>query len=345
MKRAAALFGIALALGIGCVTPTEPVTEETGDSLAFIERSDEAVIGTIEVDGLTASFESRQIAEQVFAIEVLYNGITLTADIDYPGGSAKYDGFASEDGSDTVLTDDDKVLIAELGQALADEGLAKTTRDPEKRKVVYFSPGATLVHALSVWHLTPVSSELRRDMQMEAGRTITYLCGWLTGYGKKASHDCWDCWDYWDGWNYVNIGPEGAYNCYPDSCSSSCSNYNTYRCGRLSCEQSGGGGNGTWQWGSNSDKYGACTVWDTNAYTQDCLYHDHCVRNDHSTGSGWCSDDAVPAGDDQTGARDCIMKNGCSGNCGGYNSAAGCWCDSSCDSAGDCCMDKHQKCG
>ena len=86
-------------------------------------------------------------------------------------------------------------------------------------------------------------------------------------------------------------------------------------------------------------------LWDTNAYTRDCLMHDHCVRNDHDTFSGWCSDDAVPASDDQSSANDCIMKDGCSGSCGGYSASGGCWCDSGCDSYGDCCMDKHQKCG
>ena len=346
MRRAALLGAVVVALGAGCVAPTEPT--ETGDGqgpLSFVERSDAAVVGSIDVEGMVAQFEARAVSEQVFSVVVMHDNLTLTADLDYNTNRFLFDGYVSEDGSSTVLTDEDKAVVEELGSALADEGMSQTTRDPDHRGVVIQSAGSALVRALGTWRTWSVTADLRRDVEAEAGRTINYLCGWLTGYGMKASHDCWDCWDTWDGWNYVDIGPQGSYNCYPDSCSSACGNYNVNRCGKLSCEQSGGGANGTWQYGSNSDKYAACTVWDTNAYTQDCLMHDHCVRNDHDTFSGWCSDEAADAVDDQPGARDCIMKNGCSGACGGYSSAGGCYCDSSCDTYGDCCMDKHQKCG
>jgi hypothetical protein len=201
---------------------------------------------------------------------------------------------------------------------------------------------------------------LRKDVKAETGRTIKYLCGWLTGYGVQSTHDCWDCWNDWDGWNYVNPGPNGyTKNCYPDSCgrsnaegegspinSGQCGNYGTYTCSRLSCEQSGGGGNGTWQWGSDGDKFGACTVWDTNIYPVDCLDHDHCVRNDHATASLYCDDMLDNAADDQTLGSDCKMMNGCGGRCGGsFTGTNGtCYCDSACDSYGDCCSDYHLSC-
>ncbi|MCA9680975.1 MAG: hypothetical protein KC457_02170 [Myxococcales bacterium] len=301
----------------------------------------------MQYEDIEVDFSVRQIQEQRFAIEVRYADVTLTGESNYIDQQFYLDGYVSASGADIVLTDQDVLIMNELGEALADAQLINSYRpDVEhQRGVVIHGPGSALARTLAVWTTKGVGESPEREIIAEHGRTIDYLCGYLTGYGIPASHDCWDCWNTWDGWNNVNIGPQGSANCYPDSCGGGCSNKNTYSCGRLSCEQSGGGGNGTWQWGSNSDKYAACTVWDTNAYTRDCLMHDHCVRNDHDTFSGWCSDDAVPASDDQSSANDCIMKDGCSGSCGGYSASGGCWCDSGCDSYGDCCMDKHQKCG
>lgn len=340
MRTTAIAVSLSGLLLVGCAA------DEEATPLDLDQSDDAQLVGAMQVEDLEVVFSSRQVEDQVFAIEVRYGDVTFTGEFDYVNELFHLDGFVTSTGADIAIEDLDMVIIQELGQALSDAGLVNSYRPDVQnlRGVVYQTPGSVLSRMLSVWALSGVGVSPEREIKAVHGRTINYYCGYLTGMGVGATHDCWDCWDTWDGWNYVDIGPGTDINCYPDSCDYRCWNYNVNYCGRLSCEQSGGGGNGTWQWGSYGDKYGACTIWDSNSYTGDCLRHDHCVRNDHSTGSSWCSDDAVPAGDDQTSGRDCIMANGCGGACGTY-SAAGCWCDSSCDSYGDCCMDKHAVCG
>jgi len=360
MKNAVA--GLALASSLvtlaACVAPTStegPQTEQKEPSapapapagLSLDSQSEDVVSGSAVVQGRKLEFLSRQVAPQVFTIEVWSGSLSLTSDVDFTKLQVLFDGFKTETGEDARLSADDKALLEELGKTLAAAGFAKTADDPTHRGSVVHSAGSAMVRALSVWRVTPVEANLRRDFKAVTGRTVKYLCGWLTGYGVQSTHDCWDCWDNWDGWSYVNIGPNGyGANCYPDSCDPSCGNYNIYRCGRMSCEQSGGGGNGNWQWGSNGDKFGACTVWDTNIYPIDCLDHDHCVRNDHSLLSGYCDDMVDNASDDQTFGVDCKMMNGCGGRCGGSYSANGktCFCDAYCDTYGDCCSDYHLMC-
>jgi len=349
MKSTAAVLGMIIVLAAGCVAPTEsPEEAAEAQVLSLTEQSADTLRGSMTFEELRVDFSSRRVSKDVFSIEVLRDGLTMTADLDYTKNQFRFDGFATDSGEDTVLDDDDKLVIAALAETLSAEGYGKADSDPTRRGVTLHTPGSALSRALAVWHLTPVSSELRRDVKAEAGRTILYHCGYLTGYGIQATHDCWDCWNRWDGWNYVNVGMNGyGVDCYPDSCSSACGNYGSNTCGKLSCEQSGGGGSGSWQWGSDADKYGACTAWDTNAYVQDCLDHDHCVRNDHATGSSWCSDEAASAIDDQPGATNCKMINGCSGRCNGsYTSSTGvtCYCDAACDTYGDCCSDYHLSC-
>jgi hypothetical protein len=344
MRYKSIITAVAAFVILGCA-PEE--AEPAASPLEFSELNDDLMVGTMLLEDIEVAFSVRQTSDQVFALEVRYGDVTFTGESDYNQEIFLLDGFVTATGADIVINDDDLLIIQELGQALSDAELINSYRpDVEhQRGVVLQTPGGALARALSVWVTRGVSESPEHAIKAEHGRTITYLCSSLTGYGIPATHDCWDCWSDWDGWSYVNIGPQGGNNCYADSCAPGCSNSGTNQCGRLSCEQSGGGSNGSWQWGSNSDKYGACTVWDTNAYTQDCLNHDHCVRNDHSTGSSWCSDDAVPAGDDQASGRDCIMNNGCAGNCGGFSGAGQCYCDASCETYGDCCMDKRQQCG
>jgi hypothetical protein len=325
----------------------EGVELPSAPALELGERSQSGIAGRMRLEGLSVDFGVRRTSEQVFALEIRFGDVTLTGELDYAKEVFLLDGFASETGEDVVLDERALVVVEGLGMALASARVDGPYRPDVKnmRGVVHQTPGSALSRLLAVWQTSGLGNVPENYIKAVQGSSIDYLCGWLTGFGIQATHDCWDCWNRWDGWSYVNIGPQGSYNCYPDSCSSACSNYNAIRCGRLSCEQSGGGRNGTWQWGSNGDKYGACTVWDTNAYTRDCLYHDHCTRNDHSSASGWCSDEATRAIDDQISAKDCIMMNGCTASCGGYNAIRGCWCDSACEGYGDCCMDKVQKCG
>lgn len=347
--RKSSIFAAVVILALTACMAEEPDTiRDPSSPLELIDNDDDVLRGTMQFEDLEVSFQVRETSSQVFAMELRWADVTYTGEYDYNQELFVLDGFVTSTGEDIVVNDQDLMIMQELGEALADAQLINAYRpDVEhQRGVVLQTPGSALARLLAVWTVRGVNESPAHEIAAEHGRTIEYLCGYLTGFGIQATHDCWDCWDYWDGWSYVNIGPQGANDCYPDSCSPNCSNYNTNRCGKLSCEySSGGGGNGTWQWGRDADKYAACTVWDTNAYTRDCLMHDHCVRNDHDTFSGWCSDDAVPAGDDQSSARDCIMNNGCSGSCGGYSASGGCWCDAGCDTYGDCCMDKHQRCG
>jgi len=351
--------GVAVVAGglwlTGCSAEApEPTTSveapATQEGLTLAERGDEVLSGTMTHEGQSVTFTSRKVREQVFEVEVVRGELTLTADIDFSKKQVLFDGFKTLDGQDTKMTEADKGFIEALGTALSGEKVSKTYEGSQRGEQIH-TAGSAMMRAMGMWKVNPLDRSLRKDIKAETGRTILYLCGWLTGYGVQSTHDCWDCWDDWDGWSYINPGPNGyGENCYPGSCSANCANYNPYRCGRLDCEDQGSesyqGPNGTWQWGSDADKYGACTVWDTNIYPIDCLDHDHCVRNDHSLASVYCDDMLDNATDDQTLGNNCKMINGCGGNCGGSFTSGGvtCYCDAACDSYGDCCSDYHLMC-
>jgi hypothetical protein len=302
------------------------------------ESSDDRLAGSLLVEGTQLAFDVTQTEHQNFAIEVRYDDNTLTAVSDYTRDEFVFDGVKS-DGSDVELSKFDLYVVGQLGQAIADAQLPKAYRpDVERmRGVVYQTPSSALKRALAVWAQRTIGTSADHVVKSIG---VDYLCGYLTSWYIPASHDCWDC-DH-DDWSLVEVGPGGLFNCYPDDCHPLCANYNGGSCSEQQCK---GGGISVVQWGSIWDKYGACTNWDTNAYTKDCLDHDHCVRNGHGTGSYWCMDEGAAAADDQAQASDCIMNNGCADNCGSYSSSGGCFCDSACDDLGDCCMDYHIQCG
>ena len=245
--RVIAGFG-ALALAVpvlGCVESEDEIQD--GSPLEFRQLDDDAMIGTMQFEDLTVEFSSRQVAPQVFALELRYGDVTFTGEYDYNTEVFLLDGFVTSTGADIVVNDADMLIVDELGRALSEAKVINSYRpDVEhERGVVLQTPGSAMARLLAVWNARGVGESPEHAIAAVHGRSIDYLCGYLTGYGIQASHDCWDCWDYWDGWNYINIGPGGANNCYPDSCSPSCSNYNINRCGKLSCEQNGGGPNGS----------------------------------------------------------------------------------------------------
>jgi hypothetical protein len=283
----------------------------------------EAVVGSFKHVEKVITFECKQVRKDVFEVKLELNGKTLTTIINYADSEHKTDGFTTKDRSTTTLTDEDRELISALGKALAKEELAyippndpKTRRPPEKEA------GPVLVKNLILWFNLPLTAELRNEVKWETEHSVHPICGYLTDDFLQATHDCAE-YDRWDDWHYVNPGPTTQI-CYP----------NANGCGEDKRD---------WQYG---DQYGNCAEWETgNNYTRDCLEYDHCTRNHgHRLTSYWCADEYMAAADDILVYRSCPMKNGCRGYCGGY-SREGCWCDSLCESYGDCCNDKHSSCG
>jgi hypothetical protein len=61
-------------------------------------------------------------------------------------------------------------------------------------------------------------------------------------------------------------------------------------------------------------------------------------------GGCWCDSACVAAGDCCSDYAPECNPNSCEGSCG-HQAPGGCWCDAACDGYGDCCSDKRVACG
>lgn len=345
-----ALFAVTALVGCSLEEPPEggdaPIEAYGGPvdvdvaGLQLSEQSEDRLAGSLRIGETIVSFDVRQIAHQRFDIEIRHGDRALTAASDYAEKSFVLGGHKS-DGAELRLDKRDLYAVTQLGHAITEAELPDAYRpDVENmRGVVYHTTGSALRRALAVWATSNAGDIATRTVK---GNGVISLCAYLTDRYVPASHDCYFC-DH-DDWNLVEIGPGGPINCYPDSCNPACTNYNSGTCSANACVRYNGGISVV-QWGSDSDKYGACSLFGGNRYTVDCLNLGHCHRNGHSDGSHWCSDESDAASDDQLQAPNCIMNNGCSNTCGGYSVPGECWCDESCEGLGDCCMDKKSQCG
>lgn len=218
-------------------------------------------------------------------VTVDVDGMTLSALVDTKSQVGDLDGFASANGGDTQITDDDRTVLTEFNHAIALQvSNDKSNELPAEAKLV--------VRMADLWAETPSSAPLTRQVLGQENRSYTSICSQY-GTWQYATHDDW--------------------------------NYNDWNAKTTSISLVGSRWNGSTSYYVNStwigstqdhkpyvyeagDCYGRCGADCSSGdqvLTADCNNHDQCVRNGHSVASLWCDDEFSACVDDFTFAPSC----------------------------------------
>ncbi|MGM0555273.1 MAG: hypothetical protein ACQEVA_02745 [Myxococcota bacterium] len=288
-------FALLIAMiAVGCADATSDPIESEGQF--SLDVTDTETTGEMATEAGVSTFHSQEVDEGVFEVSVVVNDMVLDALIDHKNGVSSLDGFASENGDDTQILDEDRAALAELNQMLNTE---LSEQPPKNAKL--------LRRAVSQWSQQPTTVDATRLVMGEEGRGYTMLCDYA-----KCSKDSWTgaC-DYWN-W-YEVASHDGNDGDWWDSQTSQRAQIGDH----YSCSDD------QWYWTSNGWKCGEPDHWNKpytvgncwgrcgggcggdTQYTLDATHHDGCVRNGHWTTSLWCDDEFMSASDDELFAPDC----------------------------------------
>jgi len=280
MTKFAALVLALSTATLACAGTAEDSTSSTskteGDLQLQITETKTSGVYTLGADKVV--FEAVAAGDEVFEIDLTVHGLVLDATIDFKNHTSSLDGFALENGGDTQLLEEDRILLEKFVKSL--EALPK---DPATHSTL-------LRRVSSIWAQTGSAMELERRVMGEEGRGYTSLCGYI-GSVKNSSHDCWS-----GGWwaakttvySYVGYWTDPTYYWRNSAWSTTSYDHASNPTEYGNCFGRCGGG-----CGSDQD------------YTQDCHNHDNCVRNGHVISSSWCSDELSSASDDEMYAPNC----------------------------------------
>lgn len=278
----AAMSAVVGMMAVGCTADATDATDQEGpvfgelrrDPALTIDRRADQVSGSIIDDGVDIQFSSMERGEGVFDVRVELNGLVLTAH--YDGDSQVLDGVNAEDGSPTILTDEDRAAVRRLLAGLEAElfpPIDHVTSKEEYDALRNHTPAEErLFRVVDVqWSQWPTTLPLRIELSAEATRGYT-------SWRRYAS---------------TNTTVTGCHDCNVCSWSGDC------------CDT--GKKLGEYFNGSN---YGNCgTSSSGSQFTKDCTNHDQCVRTTkhggHAMASLYCDDQFASCVDDELSAPSC----------------------------------------
>jgi hypothetical protein len=274
------------------------------------------VKGTYYYHGVTARFAS-EVVKGAYEITLELRGMTLTATID-PSGVFDLDGFKTETGAGTAMTEVDSTVIHTLEVALADIYRERAGTLPAL---------AMLNRAITVWGQYSSTLPLQRTFYSRQERIALHdLCGQVNKPGQGGpfnfkwtwgSHDCLtvksfasDCAFISGGCAYADDGStidRGFMSMHPEG---SCDD-NTYfgqKPGNFSCYEPDHDSNTEYAYGACLGRCGGSCGGGT-VFSQACLDHDVCVRTGHFIASPECDDELLDATLDAIVVDDCPGAN------------------------------------
>jgi hypothetical protein len=209
---------------------------------------------------------------------VKLHGLTIDATLDTRDGNRMWsqDAFATDNGEDSVLVEDDVELLGVFVKALEAEKVGVSVGD---------GLGFHFGSVLNLWaQWIPAMDPVR--IKFEDRERATDMCWWAQApdrYHSYDGHDCSSCsGDPAQGQGFSACSSYGAYGPYYSP--------TYYFYGGAWKTSSNGHGNGSYMIGECFGRYGA-GCGDGTAYFQENGSHDHCVRNSHVIYSSWCSDE------------------------------------------------------
>ena len=291
------VMGVALLTGCSGGTDSAPAPTGTSATTDGADVSGELTMAPIEggIGGeyvlATRTVTFRAVTQSVSGhapatdVTVDVDGMTLTALIDTKSQVGDIDGFATANGGDTQLTDDDRALLLAFDRAV-------TTIVSADAKNQLPGEAQLVVRMVDMWSDTPSSAPLTRQVLGQENRSYTSICSQYGTY-QYTTHD---------DWNYNNWNPKST---------------------SISLVGSRWGGstyyqvNGAWTTTTQDHKayvyeagdcYARCGAGcstGNQVLTTDCNHHDQCVRNGHSITSVWCDDEFSACVDDFAFAPTC----------------------------------------
>lgn len=200
---------IAIVAMSACAMEGDDPTSSTAKGL-HATYTLELVHGTFEQDGQTVHFRAELVGEMEVFVEFELNGMTLTAKFlrDGEQASAEMDGYATENGEETQLQEDDRELLKSLAIALSQD---KLEREPY--------PAKMLRNSAVIWAKTPLNMILTRTVQEDLTRSVSYICTKVNGNQTwTGNHDCHQGCPWYNPfcskthYNTVDLGPGGYYS-------------------------------------------------------------------------------------------------------------------------------------
>lgn len=287
MKKFSLVFGLAVVAGCA----DEGASGEARRGTVDVTIGEDRIEGTYVADDGEVRFEAETIAPDVYVTRVEVNGMTLVAThdrTDRDGIVISRDGYATIDGSDTLMTNEDRLLVAAFVRDLEAEipDIAALAGAP-----------ASFDEVVNKWAQWPPVMSLASHEVYETQRSGNQ-CYYAQCTNGSYTGSCANRFviGYHDG-SCSNVGDDSStisYNQMGDHCgtngdedarfstsSSVCSagwmdnNHNTdreYAVGNCMGRYGSGCGAGT-------------------SYNWESLDHDSCVRNGHWVTSSWCSDE------------------------------------------------------
>ena len=285
LRRASLVLAL---LAFSCVGKVGDGEQDSDVAVAAGELSikdmSDGVTGSYVVADETVWLSSRWLSDTTLDIQVEVHGMMLTALVDMEQVIVEYDGYASDNGQDTQITDVDRAMLASLSNAI--DALADPS--PALSKLGSFA---------NVWSEFPDALPMQGAAYGESERSYTSICQHLDTF-QQATHDDWD-YDRWDDAStyYGYLSMHG-----PGSCSDE-----TYfwKDGSWQCYEPDHSTAVEYAYGACFGRCGEGCGSDTQ-FTWDCLDHDSCVRFGHSSASLWCNDEFVSTIDDWASAPDCL---------------------------------------
>ncbi len=320
MRKLAALAAAALlsSLAVGCAVqgeekPAQPDASSAAQGAVTVDRLDEAAVrGSYQRGADRLTFRAERLGDKIVTASLEFRGLTLDANFtltDY-GYVWTQDGFATDNGEDTLMDADDVALVASFVKAFE----AANPNYADKGEVA--ARFGTAINYFGMW--IPVM-ELRRTKIDDRTRANS-LCsrtkcnGGTTQAGACSSYDWYDYTGHDCGASWL-----GGSNCNGDPVQGG---------GRNKCSSVVQiGDHSPWNGvsGATATQYYSTNGWTTSnfdhalgyevgecygrygngcgsgkAYNDTSLSHDQCVRNGHNIASSWCSDELV-ATTDSTG--------------------------------------------
>ncbi|MEO8799631.1 MAG: hypothetical protein ABI551_17185 [Polyangiaceae bacterium] len=211
------------------------------------------------------------------------DGMSLTALIDTKSQVGEIDGFATSNGQDTQITDDDRVVLTAFDKAL-EANVSSDTSLPQEAQLVS--------RMADLWAETPSSAPLTRQVIGQENRSYTSICSKYGTY-QRASHDD-SSYKQWSA-NTTSLALVG----------SRWSGVTSYLVNSAWTHTTQNHKPNVYEAGDCYGRCGADCSSGNQVLTSDCNNHDQCVRNGHAIASIWCDDEFSACTDDFAFAPHC----------------------------------------
>lgn len=307
------------ALMGGCFSTQEPLDKDDEYEAALQEAAEHAAPsgnltlkhdkafaeGTFSLDGTSVHIETT-VRRSSVETEITLRGMTLLSTIDRETYVFDLDGFASDSGRETQMTESDRKVLRALENRLAlNADLAATqgsgsALDFLNRAVTLWAEYSTTMPLQRIFYG-------RQDQSASLCSNVNRKGAW--GIWTAATHDCnstaGDCSDWWgcDRWNDNSTTDFVFMSMHPAGSCADTTYFGNSSTG-FSCFEPNHPGNTEYAYG---DCFGRCGggCGGGTVFTRDCVDHDQCVRLGHDLASFWCDDEFTGAAWDMTWGSNC----------------------------------------